>query len=182
MSQNTRVISIRETWIDFFGNILWGFIGGGFIISLIYFLVGAIFCCTVILYPFGLQLLKLSAFSMCPFGKTVSGPYTPCTYPTTEARTIILYRESQEYIEIHQPSRGYRRRVRDWCSTDSIYCIGNVLWFPIGVFLFVAHISAAISCFFTIILIPFSFQHIKLAQFAIFPFVSWFSRSSLFLK
>ena len=60
--------------MNFLGNILW-FVLGGFIISLYYFLVGLFFCITIIGIPFGLQLIKMAGFALCPFGHDVqSGP------------------------------------------------------------------------------------------------------------
>lgn len=56
--------------MKFLGNILW-LILGGLIVALYYFLVGLIFCITVIGIPFGLQLLKLGVFSLWPFGSQV---------------------------------------------------------------------------------------------------------------
>lgn len=56
--------------MNFFGNIMW-FILGGFIVSLCYFLVGAVFCLTIIGIPFGIQLLKIGLFALWPFGSEV---------------------------------------------------------------------------------------------------------------
>lgn len=56
--------------MNFFGNIMW-FILGGFIVSLFYFLVGAVFCLTIIGIPFGIQLLKIGLFALWPFGSEV---------------------------------------------------------------------------------------------------------------
>ena len=52
------------------GNILW-FVLGGFIISLYYFIVGLLFCITIIGIPFGLQLIKIAGFALWPFGHDV---------------------------------------------------------------------------------------------------------------
>lgn len=56
--------------MNFFGNIMW-FILGGFIVSLCYFLVGAVFCLTIIGIPFGVQLFKIGLFALWPFGSEV---------------------------------------------------------------------------------------------------------------
>lgn len=57
-----------------FGNILWILLGGWFI-SLYYFIVGVIFCITIIGIPFGLQLIKFAGFALWPFGREVTaGP------------------------------------------------------------------------------------------------------------
>ena len=46
----------------------------------------------------------------------------------------------------------------------------NVLWLPIGVLLAIHHMIWGLACFITIIGIPFSLQHLKLAQFSLWPF------------
>lgn len=56
------------------GNILWILLGG-FIVALIYFLIGLIFMISIIGIPFGYQLWKFGVFALFPFGKqVVSGP------------------------------------------------------------------------------------------------------------
>ena len=53
------------------GNILW-FILGGFIVTLMYFAAGLLLCITVIGIPFGVQLMKIGALAIAPFGKNVT--------------------------------------------------------------------------------------------------------------
>lgn len=52
------------------GNIIW-FIFGGLEMALIYFIIGAVCCVTIVLIPLGLQLFKLGRFVIWPFGKRV---------------------------------------------------------------------------------------------------------------
>ncbi len=52
------------------GNILW-LIFGGLLTSLYYFVVGVLFCITIIGIPFGLQLIKLAGFAFWPFGRNI---------------------------------------------------------------------------------------------------------------
>lgn len=60
--------------MKFIGNLLW-LILGGLIAAAIYFIVGILFCITIIGAPFGYQLIKVGAFCLWPFGKDVSyGP------------------------------------------------------------------------------------------------------------
>ena len=60
--------------MKFIGNILW-LILGGLIVALYYFLVGLVFCVTIIGIPFGLQLMKMGVFALWPFGSEIkSGP------------------------------------------------------------------------------------------------------------
>ncbi|MCQ2140510.1 MAG: YccF domain-containing protein [Bacteroidales bacterium] len=56
--------------MKFIGNILW-LIFGGLLVALGYFLVGLLFCITIIGLPFGLQLMKFALFSLWPFGTEV---------------------------------------------------------------------------------------------------------------
>ena len=55
--------------MKYLGNILW-FLLGGFLISLVYFVVGFLYCVTIIGIPFGLQHFKMGGLSIMPFGKT----------------------------------------------------------------------------------------------------------------
>lgn len=58
----------------------------------------------------------------------------------------------------------------DDIGTGVLGMIGNILWFLfVGWWLAIGHLLCAIACFITIIGIPFGFQHIKLAQIALFP-------------
>ena len=54
-----------------FANLFWLLFGGLFE-ALGYFLVGVIFCITIIGIPFGKQCFKLSRLSLAPFGSVVS--------------------------------------------------------------------------------------------------------------
>ena len=56
--------------MKFLGNILW-LVLGGLIVSLYYFLVGILFCITIIGIPFGLQLIKMAGFALWPFGHDI---------------------------------------------------------------------------------------------------------------
>ena len=59
------------------GNILW-FLLGGFIIAIIYFIIGLLMCITVIGIPFGVQLFKFGIYSIHPFGhELVNKPGEP---------------------------------------------------------------------------------------------------------
>mgnify|MGYP003403138684 FL=1 len=56
--------------MKFIGNILW-LILGGLMVSLCYFVVGFLFCLTIIGIPFGVQLFKIGVFALWPFGSEV---------------------------------------------------------------------------------------------------------------
>lgn len=52
------------------GNILW-FILGGFLLGLLYILIGVLYCITIIGIPFGYQLMKIGIYVMWPFGRSI---------------------------------------------------------------------------------------------------------------
>lgn len=55
-------------------------------------------------------------------------------------------------------------------GTSEFGLIGNIIWFIFaGVWLAIGHILSAIACFITIIGIPFSIQHLKLAAISLAP-------------
>ena len=56
--------------MKFFFFFFW-FVLGGFLVSLYYFIVGLLFCITIIGIPFGLQLIKLAGFALWPFGHEI---------------------------------------------------------------------------------------------------------------
>lgn len=56
--------------MKFLGNILW-IILGGLIVALLYWLIGLLFCITIIGIPFGMQLMKFGSFALWPFGRKV---------------------------------------------------------------------------------------------------------------
>ena len=56
--------------MTFLGNILW-VLSGGILISMYYFIVGLMFCMTIIGIPFGLQLIKIAGVALWPFGHDV---------------------------------------------------------------------------------------------------------------
>ncbi len=51
-------------------NVLWIFLGGGFVIAAEYVLVGLLLCLTLVGIPAGVQCFKIAAFGLVPFGKT----------------------------------------------------------------------------------------------------------------
>jgi uncharacterized membrane protein YccF (DUF307 family) len=52
------------------GNLIW-LIFGGFFAALGYFVMGFLFCITIIGIPFGIQCFKIGFFTLLPFGKKV---------------------------------------------------------------------------------------------------------------
>ena len=53
-----------------FGKFLW-FLPIGLVTGLVWFLLGLVYCCTVVGAPIGKQCIKLSKLSFSPFGKYV---------------------------------------------------------------------------------------------------------------
>lgn len=56
--------------MNFLGNLIW-LIFGGFLSALGYFVMGFVFCITIIGIPFGIQCFKIGIFTLMPFGKKV---------------------------------------------------------------------------------------------------------------
>ncbi|MBO4589885.1 MAG: YccF domain-containing protein [Bacteroidaceae bacterium] len=56
--------------MKYLGNILW-LVLGGLIVAILYYLIGILFCITIIGIPFGLQLIKFGSFCLWPFGSKV---------------------------------------------------------------------------------------------------------------
>lgn len=52
------------------GNVIWTLFGG-FIVVIYYFVVGLLFCLTIVGIPFGLQLMKMAGFAIWPFGREI---------------------------------------------------------------------------------------------------------------
>jgi len=52
------------------GNVIWTLLGG-FIVVIYYFVVGLLFCLTIVGIPFGLQLMKMAGFALWPFGREI---------------------------------------------------------------------------------------------------------------
>lgn len=56
--------------MKFLGNLLWLLLGG-LVIAFYYWIVGLLFCITIIGIPFGVQLMKIGGFALWPFGREV---------------------------------------------------------------------------------------------------------------
>nr|MBO4517680.1 hypothetical protein [Clostridia bacterium] len=54
-----------------FANLFWLLFGGLFT-AFWFFIIGVIFCITIVGIPFGKQCLKLSKLTLAPFGSTIS--------------------------------------------------------------------------------------------------------------
>ena len=56
--------------VSFLVNILWFFFGG-MEMALMNLIIGALWCCTIVGVPFGLQFFKLAKLSLAPFGAQI---------------------------------------------------------------------------------------------------------------
>lgn len=166
-SKSFRVVIVDTTWLDLILNILWLFFGGGLAVACVYFILGFVFACSLVLWPFAIQLFKLGFFALFPFGKTVIGPYSFFLFSPSK------YQATLEDLDYHQTKVAFQLTGNEdnFCfSSKFLYTLGNILWFPFGLILFIVHSSLALSCVVSIVGIPFAFQHVKLAQFALLPF------------
>ena len=60
----------RDVNMKFIGNVLW-FVFTGFVGGLVYFILGLLWCITIIGIPFGKQCFKLASLMFWPFGKKI---------------------------------------------------------------------------------------------------------------
>lgn len=55
-------------------------------------------------------------------------------------------------------------------GTGAAGTLGNIIWFIVaGIWLGIAHLTLALTCFLSIIGIPFGLQHLKLAELTLAP-------------
>jgi uncharacterized membrane protein YccF (DUF307 family) len=57
--------------MNFLGNLLWIFLGGGIAIFAEYLMAAIVLACTVIGIPFAIQCLKMAMLGLTPFGKAI---------------------------------------------------------------------------------------------------------------
>lgn len=57
--------------MKFIGNLLW-LILGGLLMAVVYFLLGVLYCITILGIPVGLQAFKMAKLSLWPFGAKVT--------------------------------------------------------------------------------------------------------------
>jgi len=122
-------------------NVVWIVFGGGIPVAVLYLLGGILFCISIIGFPCGLQLLKIARLALFPFGNAIA---------------------------------SYERQNGKSAGSVNVDCfchnIGNILFLPLSVALLVVHLIAALICACTIVGIPFSYAHLKLASLAVCPF------------
>ncbi len=61
----------KQYAMSLLGNVIW-VVFGGFLMAVAYFLLGIIYCATIVGIPIGLQLFKMANLSLWPFGHDVT--------------------------------------------------------------------------------------------------------------
>jgi uncharacterized membrane protein YccF (DUF307 family) len=126
-------------------NLLWLMLGGWHMFAT-WFIAGVVLCLTLIACPCGCQVIKISCFLLCPFGKTL-------TYSDDD---------------INDP--GLR------CCSRTCNCLLNVVWaITAGWILALQALITGILLCLTIIGIPFGWQCFKLTYLCFCPFGVEFS-------
>lgn len=69
------------------GNIIW-IVFGGFFVALVYFIIGLLYCITIIGIPSGIQLFKFTRLALWPFGTEVEANFDK--HPVLNALWIIF--------------------------------------------------------------------------------------------
>lgn len=65
--------------MKFIGNLLW-LVLGGLLMAVIYFLLGILYCITILGIPVGLQAFKMAKLSLWPFGAKVTDNPNPMSF------------------------------------------------------------------------------------------------------
>ncbi len=66
----TNVEDVGTGTLGFIGNVIW-FLLAGIWLALCHFVLGILFCLTIIGIPFGIQHFKIAGLAIAPIGKTV---------------------------------------------------------------------------------------------------------------
>lgn len=65
--------------MKFIGNLLW-LVLGGLLMAVVYFLLGILYCITILGIPVGLQAFKMAKLSLWPFGAKVTDNPNPMSF------------------------------------------------------------------------------------------------------
>ena len=120
------------------GNVLW-FILFGWWQCISFFILGVIYCITIIGIPVGKACFQFAKLSALPYGKDIV------------RETFIKGKENVSAV----------RRVGG--------VIANILWLPFGLFFALAFATSALICTITIILIPMAVVCARMAKFILWP-------------
>ncbi len=119
-------------------NIIW-FIFGGFLLGIIWYLVGILFYITIIGIPIGKVCFEFGKLSMFPFGKSI-------------------IRETE--LKGSKNVSGIKKVFQ---------FIINVIWLPFGLFFTLVYFVLGIISFITIIGIPVGIVYVRMGKFILFP-------------
>lgn len=115
------------------------FLLGGWWTALGYLLLGVVFCITIVGIPIGKALFQYAKLMAVPFGKEIV------------RETFIKGPENVSTI----------RKIGG--------TIVNLIWLPIGIFIFIVNIGVLLACFVSIIFIPVGIVLAKSCKFLLWP-------------
>lgn len=166
-------------------------VAGGLALAILYAVLGVLLLCTVVLAPFGRQLIKLAQLALSPFGRTLvvrrrdrlelgAGESFSIAQSSAHA-PAHTHGENSNVIVLTDPLRGCCRAscccaCRSCCRSSSrreegrgmaprkSHVIANILWFPLGLPLAIVHGVLGLVFF------CFAREHWMLARMAIAPF------------
>lgn len=107
--------------------------------ALAFLILGILFSLTIIGIPIGKSLIQFSKLNAFPYGKEI----------------------------IRETELKGKSNISEIRKLGGI--ILNLIWFPIGLFLTVTYIFAAIAAFLSIIGIPVGIVYFKMGEFLLFP-------------
>lgn len=119
-------------------NLIW-FVFGGFILGIIWYIIGLFFCITVVGIPLGRVCFEFGKLSMFPFGKEV-------------------IRETE--LKGSNNVSGIKK---------IFHVIINIIWLPIGLIFSLIYLVLGILSFITIIGIPIGIVYVRMGKFLLFP-------------
>ena len=176
------------------GNILW-FLLGGFLTAMLYFLAGLVMCITIVGIPFGVELMKIGAFALFPFGRDVelarnSGclslgfnilwvlfgwweiALVHLVLAVLCAVTIIGIPFGVKIMKLGALALApFGKTVHLEPAKGCLSTVFNIIWAVTGWWeIAIVHLVFGILLCITLIGIPLGKQHFKMAQYSLFPF------------
>jgi uncharacterized membrane protein YccF (DUF307 family) len=119
-------------------NIIW-FVFGGFLLGIIWYIVGFVFYITIIGIPIGRVCFEFGKLSMFPFGKEI-------------------IRETE--LKGSNNVSGIKK---------VFHVIINIIWMPIGIVFTLVYFILGIASFITVIGIPIGIVYVRMGKFLLFP-------------
>ncbi len=134
------------------GNVIW-FCTGGVILGLFWMILGGFFFITIIFAPWGLACFEIGKISFVPFGREV---VAKSDIDMVRQHNLALKEESES-------------EDRSGVPMGLVRLLGNVVWFPFGLFLAFSHLVHGLILLLPIITIPFALQTWKLVPISLIP-------------